>query len=198
MGAYTRHIISQKAILAPNTLATQNANLVIHNSHLAACLSPPFHIALINIVGSFILGSLYGYKDGIMTLKPPNAAALKSSAPPSRLPPLPPRALLFLGVGYCGERLSDDKGEVLLRGPRDALSQTKTAAAILIPRDFASLIAGALTTFSTFSTDTLALIQASNYARAAAYVALNNVGGIGAAGLGFFLFKRAVPVLARI
>ncbi|GMI47379.1 hypothetical protein TrCOL_g3640 [Triparma columacea] len=160
LGAYTRHIITQKAILAPKTLATQNANLVVHNSHLAACLSPPFHIALINIMGSFILGSLYGYKDGIMSLKPPNAAlpnsVLKSS--PCRLPPLPPRALLFLGVGYCG----------------------------------------ALTTFSTFSTDTLALIQASNYARAAAYVALNNVGGIGAAGLGFFLFKRAVPVLARI
>ncbi|GMI08520.1 hypothetical protein TrRE_jg12010 [Triparma retinervis] len=41
-------------------------------------------------------------------------------------------------------------------------------------------------------------LRASRYATAAKYVALNNAGAIGAAGLGFYLLRRAVPVLAKM
>jgi len=83
----------------------------------------------------------------------PPAVKLKNS---HKFPPVPPRFILFIGVGYCG----------------------------------------ALTTFSTFTTDTLALLQASRYATAMSYVALNNVGGIGAATLGFYATGRILRMLA--
>ena len=49
---------------------------------------------------------------------------------------------------------------------------------------------GALTTMSTFATDVVELVAASRYASAAAYVAVNNVGSIGAAALGYAIARR--------
>lgn len=46
---------------------------------------------------------------------------------------------------------------------------------------------GALTTFSTYSMDTVRLVQAKQYGHAAGYVALSNALSIGAAGVGFSL-----------
>ena len=47
---------------------------------------------------------------------------------------------------------------------------------------------GAFTTFSTFATDVVAMVEAEQLAKAAQYVAVNNAGSIGAA---YGTFKRA-------
>eukprot|EP00613_Pedinella_sp_CCMP2098_P011701 CAMPEP_0171663956 /NCGR_PEP_ID=MMETSP0990-20121206/46492_1 /TAXON_ID=483369 /ORGANISM="non described non described, Strain CCMP2098" /LENGTH=108 /DNA_ID=CAMNT_0012246733 /DNA_START=155 /DNA_END=481 /DNA_ORIENTATION=- len=49
---------------------------------------------------------------------------------------------------------------------------------------------GALTTFSTFSVDTVKLLEADRVGAAAGYFALNNAGSIGAAWAGMKLGKR--------
>ena len=56
---------------------------------------------------------------------------------------------------------------------------------------------GAFTTFSTFAVDVVALVEAEQLAKAAGYVALNNVGSIGGA-YGAFKARRAfAPPKAR-
>eukprot|EP00961_Rhodomonas_salina_P096775 1301643-Rhodomonas_salina.1 len=47
---------------------------------------------------------------------------------------------------------------------------------------------GSFTTFSTFSVDTVQMMQAGQARKAIAYVMVNNVMGIGAAGAGMMLF----------
>lgn len=110
-------------------------------------LPSPYHIAAVNVAGSFILGSLAG-----ATL--PASKLLSSPAAPAAAPTIPPmlspRLSLMLGVGFCGS----------------------------------------FTTFSTFSVDVLNLLVASNYSTAARYIALNNIGGVAAAGAGFALFSK--------
>jgi len=48
-------------------------------------------------------------------------------------------------------------------------------------------VLGSFTTFSTFSLESLALIQDRNYTRAAQLITLNNLGGILLAGAGYYL-----------
>ena len=51
---------------------------------------------------------------------------------------------------------------------------------------------GAFTTFSTFATDVVAMVEAEQLAKAAQYVAVNNAGSIGAAYGTFRLVKRGL------
>eukprot|EP00282_Hemiselmis_andersenii_P017799 CAMPEP_0114111014 /NCGR_PEP_ID=MMETSP0043_2-20121206/1621_1 /TAXON_ID=464988 /ORGANISM="Hemiselmis andersenii, Strain CCMP644" /LENGTH=133 /DNA_ID=CAMNT_0001203005 /DNA_START=148 /DNA_END=549 /DNA_ORIENTATION=- len=48
---------------------------------------------------------------------------------------------------------------------------------------------GAFTTFSTFSVDALTMIEAGKMRMALQYMAINNIGGIGAAAVGMWLFS---------
>lgn len=57
----------------------------------------------------------------------------------------------------------------------------------IVPKGFL----GALTTFSTFSMDNLAALQAGKPARAALNIALNLILGLAATGLGFWLLSSA-------
>ena len=49
---------------------------------------------------------------------------------------------------------------------------------------------GAFTTFSTFSVDVVNMISKGELMRASTYIAVNNVGGVCAAGLGMMMVKR--------
>ena len=49
---------------------------------------------------------------------------------------------------------------------------------------------GAFTTFSTFSVDVVNMINKGELMRASSYIAVNNVGGVCAAGLGMMMVKR--------
>jgi CrcB protein len=49
---------------------------------------------------------------------------------------------------------------------------------------------GSLTTFSTFSVDVMHFIEDKKFGKAVAYVAINNVVGIGAAAAGYKLFRK--------
>lgn len=49
---------------------------------------------------------------------------------------------------------------------------------------------GAFTTFSTFSVDVVNMINKGELMRASSYIAVNNVGGVCAAGFGMMMAKR--------
>jgi CrcB protein len=56
---------------------------------------------------------------------------------------------------------------------------------------------GAFTTFSTFSMDVVTMIEAEQFAKAAAYVGVNNIGSVGAA-LGSYKFAKGLyPKLGK-
>ena len=56
---------------------------------------------------------------------------------------------------------------------------------------------GAFTTFSTFSMDVVTMIEAEQFAKAAAYVGVNNVGSVGAALGSYKLAKGLYPKLGK-
>ena len=56
---------------------------------------------------------------------------------------------------------------------------------------------GAFTTFSTFSMDVVTMIEAEQFAKAAAYVGVNNVGSVGAALGSYKIAKGLYPKLGK-
>ena len=124
-----------------------------------------WHTAGINVVGSFVLGGIFAAPVVTATEGAPAAAATKAAASTSAQAVAPSKV------------------------PINVASFGLTARAKLMA---GVGFCGSFTTFSTYSVDIVNMIGRGEAARVLGYVALNNIGGVGAAAAGMLLVRKLI------